>query len=51
MMLFCRGVEWYDFSRSHFSLSIAIVGSSSNLPSYNEAKKADGGIFYIDVFS
>jgi hypothetical protein len=51
MTPFCKGVEWYDFSRSHFSLSFTIGRSAGDFPSYNETKKADGGIFDFDVFS
>jgi hypothetical protein len=51
MTPFCKGVEWYDFSGSHFSLSFAIGGAASDFPSYNEAEKTDGGIFDFDVFS
>jgi hypothetical protein len=51
MTLFCRGVEWYDISRSHLSLSSTFGGSADSFSSYTEAKKADGGILDIDVLS
>ncbi len=51
MTLFCRGVEWYDISRSHLSLSSTVGGAADSFSSYTKAKKTDGGILDFDVLS
>jgi hypothetical protein len=51
MTLSCRGVEWYDFSRSHLSLSSTVGGAADSFSSYTKAKKTDRGIFDFDVLS
>jgi hypothetical protein len=51
MTLSCRGVEWYDFSRSHLPLSSTIGGAADSFSSYTKAKKTDGGILDFDVLS
>ncbi len=51
MTLFCRGVEWYDISRSHLSLSSTVGGAADSFSSYTQAKKTDGGILDFDVLS
>jgi hypothetical protein len=51
MTLSCRGVEWYDFSRSHLPLSFAIGGAAGSFSSYTKAKKTDRGILDFDVLS
>jgi hypothetical protein len=51
MTLFCRGVEWYDISRSHLSLSSTAGGVADSFSSHTQAKKTDGGIFDFDVLS
>jgi hypothetical protein len=50
MTLFCSGVEWYDFSRSHLSLSFAAGGASGCFSLYPQAEKTDGCFFDFDVF-
>ena len=51
MTLSCRGVEWYDISRSHLSLSSTVGGAADSFSSYTKAKKTDGGILDFDVLS
>jgi len=51
MTLFCRGVEWYDFSRSHLSLSYTLSGAADSFSPYTKAEKTDGCILYSDVLS
>ncbi len=51
MTLSCRGVEWYDISRSHLSLSSTVGWSADSFSSYPKAKKTDGSILDFDVLS
>jgi hypothetical protein len=51
MTLFCKGVEWYDISRSHLSLSSTFGGAADSFSSYTKAKKTDGSILDFDVLS
>ena len=51
MTLSYRGVEWYDISRTHFSLSSTAGGAADSFSSYPKAKKTYGCILDFDVLS